>query len=66
MPPAVVDIGLPLAEARDRVVRNFEREYVEKLLGRHQGKAVEAARAAGVDRGYIYRLMRRYGLKPGV
>jgi two-component system response regulator GlrR len=58
-----LDTALPLAQARARVVEDFERRYVKALLEAHQGKVPEAARAAGVERGYVYRLMRRYGLK---
>jgi DNA-binding NtrC family response regulator len=54
---------LPLAQARARLVEQFEREYVQTLLRAHGGKVPEVARAAGVERGYVYRLMRRYGLK---
>jgi two-component system response regulator GlrR len=60
---APVDAALPLAQARARVVEEFERRYVKALLQAHSGKVPEAARAAGVERGYVYRLMRRYGLK---
>jgi two-component system response regulator GlrR len=56
------DSELPLAEARSRLVEDFERRYVQRLLQANGGKVSEVARAAGVDRGYIYRLMRRYRL----
>jgi len=58
-----VDTDLPLAQARTEVVEAFERRYLQRLLGAHEGKVPEVARAARVDRGYVYRLMRRYGLK---
>jgi two-component system response regulator GlrR len=60
-----LDPALPLAQARARVVEDFEKRYVKALLQAHRGKVADAARAAGVERGYVYRLMRRYGLKAG-
>jgi two-component system, NtrC family, response regulator GlrR len=53
----------PLRIARERWTRHFERRYVEELLQRSDGKVAIAARAAGVDRMYFYRLLWRYGLK---
>jgi transcriptional regulator with PAS, ATPase and Fis domain len=57
------DFDQPLKIARERWTRAFERRYVEELLRRHDGKVAQAARAAGVDRMYFYRLAWRYGLK---
>jgi two-component system, NtrC family, response regulator GlrR len=58
----VVDPGVPYEEARRRALASFEREYLAALLARHGGKVAAAAEAAGVDRTYLYRLMRRRGL----
>lgn len=33
------------------------------MLGRHKGNIAAAARAAGVDRAYFYRLLWRHGLR---
>ena len=52
-------IDLPYAEARRQALDAFEREYVTGVLQRHQGRVAEAARAAGVDRAYLYRLMKK-------
>jgi len=54
-----IDTGLPYAAARKRVLRDFERHYVEALIKAHDGNVSAAARAAEVDRAYLYRLMRR-------
>ena len=35
-------------------------EYVEALLDRHDRNVSAAAEAAGVDRTYLYRLVRKY------
>ena len=59
----VVDPSQPFRAARDRWLRWFERRYLEELL-RQQGDNVSAAaRAAGVDREYFHRLLRRVGLR---
>jgi DNA-binding NtrC family response regulator len=60
-----MDWRLPLSEARKRAIDSFEREYVEQALARHAGKVSQAALEADVDRVYLYRLMRKHGIKPG-
>jgi DNA-binding NtrC family response regulator len=52
------------AEAKKRALAAFERSYLEDLLARFDGKVAAAAGAAGVDRVYLYRLLRRHGMKP--
>jgi len=52
------------AEARRVALLDFEREYVASLLAAHGGKVPAAARAAGMARVYLYRLLRRHGFKP--
>jgi DNA-binding NtrC family response regulator len=54
-----IDPTLPFAEARRRVLDQFEREYVEALLDLHQGKVQVAANAAGVTRVHLWRLAKR-------
>ena len=55
--------GVSLASARQRVIEQFERAYLEQLLERYDGKVSQAAKEADVDRVYLYRLLRKYGLK---
>jgi two-component system, NtrC family, response regulator GlrR len=59
-----VDAQLPYGEARDRAAAEFERRYLEALLRSHNGQVARAAKAAGLDRAYLYRLLRRNGIKP--
>jgi DNA-binding NtrC family response regulator len=59
-----IDIGVPFIEARRRVLEEFEHRYVEALVAAHKGKVARAAEAAKVARVYLYRLMRRHGIKP--
>jgi DNA-binding NtrC family response regulator len=59
-----VDASLPYPEARRRALAAFEKDYLRELLKQHGGRVAQAAVAAGVDRVYLYRLLRRHGLKP--
>jgi DNA-binding NtrC family response regulator len=43
----------------------FEERYVAWLLERHEGNISAAARAADMDRKYLYKLAVRHGLHPG-
>jgi transcriptional regulator of acetoin/glycerol metabolism len=40
----------------------MEREYVTALIERHGRNVTAAAQAAGVDRTYLHRLLRKYGI----
>jgi DNA-binding NtrC family response regulator len=55
--------GAPIKQARDEVLRRFERRYLVELLARHPDNLSAAARAAGVDRVTLYRMMVRSGLR---
>jgi DNA-binding NtrC family response regulator len=48
--------------ARDRVISEFEREYLTWLVGQAGGNMSQAARLAGVDRTTLYRLMEKHEL----
>jgi two-component system, NtrC family, response regulator GlrR len=56
---------VPYVEARRLAANAWERSYLEDLLARFGGKVAPAAEAAGIARVYLYRLIRRQGLKPG-
>ena len=64
-PPATPpsDLVEPLKLARERWTRVFEHAYLSELLARHDGNVTAAARAAGVDRIHLYRLLWRNGLR---
>ena len=65
--PAPVPEGAvePLELARERWTRVFEHAYLTDLLARHGGNVTAAARAAGIDRIHLYRLLWRNGLRRG-
>lgn len=51
-------------DGTDRAIRVFEHGYLSQLIARANGNvAAAAARAAGVDRIHLYRLLWNYGLK---
>jgi DNA-binding NtrC family response regulator len=62
-PTNVVDPSLPYEVARRQAVDAFERDYVTGLLERMQGNVAAAARAGGLNRAYLYRLVRRHGIR---
>jgi transcriptional regulator of acetoin/glycerol metabolism len=49
--------------ARDRLVADFERSYLSRLVGRAGGNMSKAARLGGIDRTTLYRLLERHSLQ---
>ncbi len=62
--PALAIAGGSFPEARQKAIDAFERSYLTSLLEKHKGKVSVAAVEADVDRVYLYRLMRKHGIKP--
>ena len=58
-----IDISLPLRDVRERWIKHIERRYLEELLAAHAGNVSAAARAAGVDRVHMHRLLVKAGLR---
>jgi len=56
-------LELPFKEAKGQLIEAFERDYLSQLLERHKGNISRAANAAGIDRNYIHRLVKKYGIK---
>lgn len=50
---AILERDLPLARAREVVVDDFERRYVERVLAKHNGNVTQAAIASGIARRYF-------------
>ncbi|MEZ4233537.1 MAG: sigma 54-interacting transcriptional regulator [Polyangiaceae bacterium] len=53
----------PWREAKQELVERFERQYLEAALQASDGNVAQAARHAGVDRGTLFRSIRRLGLR---
>ena len=58
-----IDISSPLRIVRERWVQHVERRYLEEVLAAHGGNVSAAARAAGIDRVHMHRLLSKAGLK---
>jgi DNA-binding NtrC family response regulator len=56
------DSPMPFKDAKDQLVEAFEHQYLVDLLDRHDGNVSKAARAAGMDRKSISRLMKKHGI----
>jgi DNA-binding NtrC family response regulator len=55
--------ALPYADARNRLIQAFEREYVERLLERAHDNVAQAARDAGMARSHLNELLRRHKVR---
>lgn len=58
----VVDLDRPLKEQREAWLTRLEVEYLRGLLARHGGNVTRVAEAAGIDRTYVHRLVKKHGL----
>jgi DNA-binding NtrC family response regulator len=58
IPAGVMDEAYHVA--KDRIVAQFEREYLGRLIGRAGGNMSKAARLASIDRTTLYRLMDKH------
>jgi DNA-binding NtrC family response regulator len=61
-PSVHVDARLSYADARRVALERFEESYASRLVELHGGNVSKAARAAGMGRTYLHRLLRRHGV----
>jgi transcriptional regulator with GAF, ATPase, and Fis domain len=59
---APIDTSVPFKLAKQDLVEEFERRYIRALLEEHGGNISAAARAAGIDRMSIHKILHRLGL----
>jgi two-component system, NtrC family, nitrogen regulation response regulator GlnG len=57
-----VDAHLPYKEAKQRLMAQFDDEYVQALMRRNGGNVTQAAKAADLSRKHVYALLRRVEL----
>jgi len=55
--------GLPFKDAKEKLVDAFTRDYIITLLERNANNVSETAKAAGLARNYVHRLVNKFGLK---
>jgi DNA-binding NtrC family response regulator len=62
--PAVpsVNFQIPLAEARNRAINDFERQYLKELIAHNKGKINKSAEEAGISTRQLHKLMTKYGI----
>jgi transcriptional regulator with PAS, ATPase and Fis domain len=53
---------LPLRDAREEAITQFERHYLRAKLAENDGNVAQTAEAIGVSRQLVYRLIERHGL----
>jgi len=57
----ILDASLPFGQAKEMLLREFERRFLERSLTQHRGNVSKAAAASGVTRRYFYVLRSRLG-----
>ncbi len=55
--------SLPLKDAKDALIEEFEKQYLIDLIERHDGNVSRAARTAGMDRKSITRLLKKHQIR---
>lgn len=53
----------PFKDMKSKVIEDFERKYLSDLLARNAQNISLSARAAGIERAYLQRLIRKYGMR---
>ncbi len=60
-----IDLNVPYKDAKARLVAQFERQYLLRLMQEEEGNLSAASRRAGLARHYIRTLCRRYAIPTG-
>ena len=53
----------PFKTAKEQLISDFERSYLEQLMAWAGGNVSRASRKAKLDRMYLHRLLQRYEIK---
>jgi DNA-binding NtrC family response regulator len=60
-----IEAGLSFQQMKSRVVQRFEHDFLETVLGAHDGNITHAARAVKKNRRAFWELLRKHGLLAG-
>ena len=65
--PAEPDVNFvtdkPFKDAKNDLIEEFEKTYLNDLLARNKQNISRSAREAGIERAYLQRLIRKYGMR---
>lgn len=53
----------PFKDAKNELIEDFEKSYLQDLLARNNNNISRSAREAGIERAYLQRLVRKHALK---
>ena len=53
----------PFKDMKNALIEEFERKYLSDLLARNAQNISQSARSAGIERAYLQRLIRKYGMR---
>lgn len=62
---SIIDSSVPFKEAKQQIVENFEKDYLEELLERNGGNVSKASREAKIDRKHLRNLLIKYEIIDG-
>lgn len=60
---AVFNTEKPFKDAKNDLIEEFEKAYLNELLTRNRQNISRSARDAGIERAYLQRLMSKYGMR---
>jgi DNA-binding NtrC family response regulator len=63
-PALLARADVPYHDAKAALLARFEKEYLADLLRRADGNLSQAARVAGLERKYLYKVLERAGMLP--
>jgi DNA-binding NtrC family response regulator len=58
----LVDTTVPYKRAKGDMVEEFEKRYLSKLIKEHDGNVSAAARATGLDRMTVHKMLQKHGI----
>jgi len=62
-PEANFSTDKPFKDAKNDLIEEFEKAYLNDLLARNKQNISRSAREAGIERAYLQRLVRKYGMR---